>query len=192
MQYPKHDNIDFTARDPAPLVNEIFHQRWSPRDFEKTDIPEETLNAIFDAARWSPSCYNDQPWLFITNNGEKDFGTFLDLLVEGNQEWAQNASVLGFVIARNRFAHNDKANGLAPFDCGAAWMAMTMQARFFGLYTHGMGGIKRDEVYEALRVSRETHTVICGFALGKLRAYNDEHQMSTRNPLDTIWHKSAF
>ena len=37
---------------------------------------------------------------------------------------------------------------MAAFDCGAAWMAMTMQARKYGLYTHGMAGIDREAVYQ--------------------------------------------
>ena len=34
-----------------------------------------------------------------------------------------------------------RENSLAEFDCGAAWMALTIQARLLGYYTHGMGGM---------------------------------------------------
>ena len=77
---------DFSQRDPAAGVDELFYQRWSPRVFKKTTIPESTLRVIFDAARWAPSSSNVQPWLFITNTDESDFDLFRNLLVEGNQK----------------------------------------------------------------------------------------------------------
>ena len=119
--------IDFSARDPNDKVDPLFSTRWSPRSFKKVAIPETTLQAIFDAARWSPSSYNEQPWQFITNKNDSDFPLFLDLLVEGNQQWAKNSSLLGFIVMRKYSSHNGKLNNSAKFDCGAAWMAMTLQ-----------------------------------------------------------------
>ena len=184
--------VDCAPRDPAPDLNAMFYQRWSPRHFEKTHIPEQTLTAIFDAARWAPSCYNDQPWLFITNDGEKDFDDFLNLLVDANKTWACNASVLGFVVARKNFDLKEGVNMYGPFDCGAAWMSLTLQARLFGLYTHGMGGIKRELVYDALHIPRATHTVVCGFAIGALAKSAPDNKLSTRHPLKTIWRTARF
>ena len=188
--------IDFSLRDPANGVDALFYQRWSPRSFNKKPIPEQTLKTIFDAARWAPSCYNDQPWRFITSSGEHDFDFFYNLLTEFNQSWTQHTSLLGFVVARKHFEHNGKLNQLATFDCGAAWLAMTLQARKLGLYTHGMGGIKRDEVYQAFALDTAKFEVICGFALGyidsaKLLAKDvaDREKPSPRKPLAQIWQR---
>ena len=188
--------IDFSRRDPAPGVDPLFHTRWSPRSFRKTTLPDRVLRAIFDAARWAPSCFNDQPWRFITNTDDTDFGLFHGLLTEGNQQWARNASLLGFVVARKHFKHNGKPNNSATFDCGAAWLSLTLQARRFGLYTHGMGGIKRDEVYSALDIDPEKHYVVCGFALGVLDTPQSltedlaaNEKPSARASLDTTWQR---
>jgi len=188
--------IDFSQRNPANGVDPLFYQRWSPRAFNNKPIDEETLKIIFDAARWAPSCYNDQPWLFITSSGDHDFDFFHSLLVEFNQTWAHRASLLGFIIARKHFEHNGKPNHSAVFDCGAAWLAMTLQARQLGLYTHGMGGIKREEIYQAFDLDATKFEVICGFALGYLDSPNrlpadlaEQEKPSARKSLAQIWQR---
>lgn len=198
MRFKSHYVADFSDRNPEPITDKLFSERWSPRAFQKTDIPEVALSAIFDAARWSPSCFNEQPWQFITatNSADSNFDLFLNLLVEANQQWARNASLLGFIVASKNFSHNDKPNATASFDCGSAWMAMTLQANKFGLFTHGMAGIKYEEVYKALDVDPESHEVICGFALGVLdiadnlpEALREKEKPSPRKPLSEIWQR---
>ncbi|MGI9287283.1 MAG: nitroreductase family protein [Pseudomonadales bacterium] len=193
MTYETGSDADFSLRDPVDGVAELFHQRWSPRAFEKRAIANADLLKIMDAARWAPSCYNEQPWFFLTST-DSSFDTFLSLLMDGNQAWAKSASLLGFILCDNQFARNGKENNLAQFDTGAAWMAMTLQARMLGLYTHGMAGIKKDEIYTAFDIDRDKQTVIAGFALG-VRAAADalpealqEREIpSERKPLTDIW-----
>jgi len=186
--------VDFSHRDPLHGVDPIFYKRWSPRSFKKQNIPVDILKSIIDAARWSPSCMNEQPWLFVTSGGENDFGLFLDLLVEKNQVWAENASVLGFIFNRKTFAYDNTPNRWSAFDCGAAWMALTLQANRYGLYTHGIGGIKADQVCKKLDVSEEMYEVICGFALGVIDTPDklplqlaEREKPSARKSLEEIW-----
>lgn len=187
-------SVDFSDRSPATGVDTLFSQRWSPRAFKKTEIPQATLTAIFDAARWSPSCFNQQPWLFVTSSGPEDFDTFVDLLMEKNQLWAKNASLIGFIFAKKTFSHNDNDNRFASFDCGAAWMSLTLQAARYGLYTHGMGGIKRDAVGPRLNISEQDYELVCGFALGAIDTPDTlpeetqaKEKPSPRKPLSEIW-----
>ncbi len=198
----QHENsykIDFSKRDPFEQTDPEFHTRWSPRSFKKTEIPKSTLTTIFDAARWSPSSFNEQPWLFITSGNDDEFKLFLSLLTKDNQVWASNTSVLGFVFGKRHFARNNRDNRFYFFDAGAAWMAMTLQARKFGLYTHGMGGIKRDEICPALNVPEETYEVICGFVIGvidrpdNLPVEISEREIPTpRKPLEEIWRQGRY
>ncbi len=190
--------VETGRRKADACADALFYERWSPRSFSGRELPQETLRVIFDAARWSPSCYNDQPWLFVTSSGAADFGVFLNLLVEGNQTWAHTASLLGFIFARKNFEHNGKPNASAVFDCGAAWMAMTLQARRLGLYTHGMAGIRRDEVCAALGVDAEKYQVLCGFALGEIGSPQqlagelaEGEKPSPRKPLSASWRCGA-
>ena len=131
-------------------------------------IPELDLKIIIDAARWSPSTMNEQPWLFLLlPERSSKFQEFVKCLNEGNQLWAKHSSVIGFIIARKFFKHKSKENSLADFDCGAAWMALTIQARLLGYYTHGMGGINRAKIDELLNLDVKKQKTMMGFALGK-------------------------
>ncbi len=184
------NKLDFSARDSQTGVAPLFVERWSPRAFEKVAIEGDVLKRIFDAARWSPSCFNAQPWRFYTST-ENSFAEFLDLLVEGNQGWAKDTSVIGFLVAEKNFEHNGKPNAFAQFDSGAAWMGMTLQARMEGLYTHGMGGIHADKAADYLGIDTDTQEVIMGFTIGKLAQLTQEQAQvevpNERKALDQIW-----
>ncbi len=154
------------TRKAQAEVNDLFINRWSPRAFADKQVPDHLLKSVLEAARWSPSSYNEQPWHFYIARTEEDKERYLDLLIDFNRNWAKTAPVIGFITTRRRFAKNDEENDVAEFDAGAAWMSMTLQARMHGLYTHGMAGIKHDEIYDTLDIDRDEHKLLCGFTLG--------------------------
>jgi len=43
-----------------PLQSDI-QARWSPYAFAETPLTTAELGSIFEAARWAPSAYNEQP-----------------------------------------------------------------------------------------------------------------------------------
>jgi nitroreductase len=153
-------------RIPEVDVNALFTDRWSPRSFKPDPIPPNQVQGLFEAARWSPSCFNVQPWYFLYTTSAEDRAVFLDLLVEKNQLWAKDAPLLVFVLCKRNFTHNGKPNRHAVFDAGAAWMSLALQARMLGLYAHGMAGFKYDEVFDVLRVPRAEYDVIAAVAVG--------------------------
>ena len=161
-------DIDFSTRGET-LADPQFSQRWSPRAFEKVAIPQEQREKIFDAIRYSPSAFNTQPWRILASKSHEgaEFERFLKLLVERNQIWARNSSVLGFMVAANHF-DTGKENRWAFYDCGFAWASLTFQAAELGYYAHGMAGIQIEKVYDEFDISRERFTVVAGFAIGKL------------------------
>jgi nitroreductase len=184
---------NFDARDNSLGIDGSFIDRWSPRAFQAHSIDEACLARIIEAGRWSPSCFNAQPWRFFTSTDET-FDAFFNLLVEGNQSWAKNVSTIGFLVAQLNFEHNGKENSFAQFDCGAAWMSMSLQARKEGLYSHGMGGIKADEAAQYLQLNADESQVVMGFTIGKLADLSrlDEQQKSAETPngrksLQEIW-----
>ena len=183
---------------PEQAFSDLFYRRWSPRSYRKTEIPLHVQEIIFDAARWAPSCFNEQPWLVITSSGEEDFQVFLELLTRGNRTWAVNASILGFIFAKKVFDRNGKPNRWAAFDCGSAWMSIALQSSLLGLYAHGMGGIELDRVHGALGVSAEDYDVMCGFAIGVIddpgklpEKLLSMESPNTRKPLHAMWRRGA-
>jgi nitroreductase len=199
MKYEDNYPIDYSNRSENYGENDLFLKRWSPRSFQKGGIPQSVLQSIFSAARWTQSCFNDQPWMFVTDSGESDRELFLDLLLPRNKEWAEKADLVGYIFARKNFERNDKPNDFAQFDTGASWMALTLQARLFGLYTHGMAGIKKDEVHSRLNVSPLEYDIICGFVIGIIddpdqvsEALKRREKPSPRKPLDEVWFKGRL
>jgi nitroreductase len=192
--------IDRTnPRSPVAEIDSMFTDRWSPRAFDKAPLTDEQVTSLFEAARWSPSCFNEQPWLFMYARSEEDRTRYLTALVEGNQSWARNAPLLIFVLCRRVFAFNGKENRHASFDAGAAWMALALQARKLGLHAHAMAGFSRDKAYEALQVPAEEYDIMAAIAVGRRTspdilpeavARND--RPSDRKPLEEVMREGVF
>lgn len=147
-------------------VDRAFLTRWSPRAFTPDPVHPEALRSLLEAARWAPSCFNEQPWEFLVAVEEDDRRRFLELLSESNRHWAQHAPVLLFVVARRAFTKNGKPNRTAAFDCGAAWMSLALEAQRRGLSTHAMAGFDVEASYGALGLDPERHETICAVAVG--------------------------
>lgn len=180
-------------RSPAADIDSMFTDRWSPRAFSPQPLTQIEIDSLFEAARWAPSCYNDQPWLFLYAVTEKERSRFLEALVEANQVWCKRVPLLLFVLCRRTFAHNGKENRHAPFDAGAAWMSLALQARKLGLHAHAMAGFSRDKAYEILNVSRDDYDIMAAVAVGRRAAAEvlpealaAKEQPSGRKPHDAV------
>ena len=83
-----------------------------------------------------------------------------------------------FILARRNFQKTGKENRHAPYDAGAAWMALALQARKLGLYAHAMAGFNLEKAYEVLGVSKEEYLVMAAIAVGR----KTEDSGSARGP----------
>ncbi|MGZ4960337.1 MAG: nitroreductase family protein [Methylomonas sp.] len=130
-------------------IHDLIASRWSPRAFDPDKpVAHDDLIALLEAARWAPSCFNDQPWRYIVcvkASYEKGWRNALDVLAEKNQRWAQNAPVLMFSVAMGNFNHNGNPNRWAMHDTGAASMSLCLQANALGLVVHQRGGFDADK-----------------------------------------------
>ena len=89
-----------TGRTAHPKIEKLIVERWSPRAFDGSDMPQEDLDVIFEAAGWAPSAYNVQPWTFLyARHGDANWDLLLSQLIDFNQGWAKNASALVFVVS---------------------------------------------------------------------------------------------
>ncbi len=187
------------ARTATVPIAEQFLERWSPRSFLPDALPEDQVRGLFEAARWAPSCFNEQPWRYVWGTEPPDRERILELLVEGNRVWASRAPLLGIVFARKLFSQNDKPNRWAPFDAGAASLALALQAHDYGLNAHFMGGFDEEASYEALGVPRADYVAMAAFAVGRRgspEALSPElaqrEQQSGRKPLAQIAFEGRF
>ena len=147
-----------SPRQPDHPIDPLFLERWSPRACAGSDMPDEDLLAMFEAARWAPSAFNSQPWRFLyAKRGDADWARFLKLLIPWNQSWAHSASVLVYILS-DSLPFTDKETG-APagshthsFDAGAAWVSLALQATRMGYHAHGMSGVDFDRLRIELAV----------------------------------------
>lgn len=181
------------TRTPEKQIDAQFIERWSPRAFSSQPVEQEKLLSMFEAAKWAPSCFNEQPWLFLYATKGEELEIFQNLLVEKNQMWANKAPVLAFVFARKTFAYNGKPNRWAEFDSGSAWMSLSLQANKLGLYTHGMAGFQEDKIYETLNISKDDYTAIAAIAIGYMadksvlpQEFAEKEFPSDRKPLAEV------
>ena len=143
----KQSEMEKRAQTSAP-IHELLERRWSPRAFANRSVEPEKLRQLFEAARWSPSSSNSQPWNFIVSLKEnpEEFALAFDCLRPGNQKWVKNAPVLLFAVARLAWPNGSDPNRHAIYDLGQSVAHLTFEASAEGLVVHQMGGFFPEKV----------------------------------------------
>ncbi len=141
--------------------------RWSPRAMSGEAMTDEEIFPLFEAARWAPSSYNNQPWrILYAKRDTKHWKKFFDLLVEFNQSWCVNAAVLGVMVSRKNFEHNNKPSVTHSYDTGAAWENLALEGSHRGYVVHGMQGFDYEKARKDLNVPADQE-VMAMFVIGK-------------------------
>ncbi|WP_375386429.1 nitroreductase family protein [uncultured Microbacterium sp.] len=135
---------DRRAATDSPLLG-VLADRWSPRGFDAdASIDEVKLASALEAARWSPSANNSQPWRFIVaRRGTGEFDSIVLNLRGFNREWAERAGALVVAVAETETADGTPVH-FAAYDLGQAMAHFSVQAHHDGLHVHQMGGIERE------------------------------------------------
>lgn len=153
------------AKTRLPILQPIAG-RWSPRSFAALAVEPEQLETLFEAARWSASAMNEQPWRFILGvKGNPGWETLFGCLDEWNQKWAYTAPVLLLALGKQRYASGNKPNAYAAYDTGQAVSAMSIQAASMGLLLHQMAGFSVSKAVEHLAIP-EGYLPLTMIALG--------------------------
>jgi nitroreductase len=160
-QYPeKPASADYTLDDEIA-------RRWSPRIFEEDrEIEREKIMTLLEAARWAPSCFNEQPWRYLVFDGTdtEAMESARSCLVEGNA-WALKAPVLMISIARDNFTYNEEPNRTAQHDVGLASENLVLEAVELGLVAHQMAGFNTTRARNEFNIP-EGFTVLAMIAIG--------------------------
>lgn len=146
-------------------IMQPIQQRWSPRALSRKPVPREDVIALLEAARYAPSCFNEQPWRFIVADQPDTLEKARSTLTEKNRRWADNAPVLIVILARKYFEKNSDSNRWHTFDAGAAWGFLALEAHQRGLVAHAMGGFSPETAHAVFDISDE-YTVITVVAVG--------------------------
>jgi nitroreductase len=161
-------NPNKIAATSAP-IHDVIARRWSGRAFDRDKpVSREQLKALLEAARWAPSCFNDQPWRYLVwdrFHNEHAWQTGFSCLTEWNQSWVKNAPLLLLSVADSEFSKTGKPNRWGPYDTGAASAGLCLQAATMGLMAHQMGGFDARKIHRILAVP-ERYTCMAMIAVG--------------------------
>jgi nitroreductase len=148
-------------------IHDLLRRRWSPRAFADQPVEREKIQRLLEAARWAPSCFNEQPWAFIlaTTEHPEEHQKLLSCLVEGNQIWAKRAPLLLLTVAKRHFDHNGQVNPHAYHDVGLAVGNLVLQATAMNLAVHQMAGILPDTIREGYALPAG-YEAVTGIAIG--------------------------
>ena len=148
-------------------IHTLLAERWSPYAFADRPVAADDLSSLFEAARWSASSYNEQPWSYIvaTKENPDQFKQLLACLTEGNQIWAKNAPVLVLGIASLKFTLNHEDNRAAVHDLGSATSNLAVEATVRGLFVHQMIGIFPDKARHLFGIPQDLEAWT-GLAIG--------------------------
>jgi nitroreductase len=149
--------LDPSFQKPAPAdfpLHELLRQRWSPRAFSGDELGPDEVSLLFEAARWSPSAFNEQPWAFLvaTRQHAADFQKLLGCLSPGNQAWAGHAAGLAITVARHDLVAKPQPNRTALYDLGQAVAHFTFQATALGIAVHQMAGLDLEQARVACAI----------------------------------------
>ena len=189
------------ATTDYPLMSELATRK-SPRAFDRAaTVTREELGSVLEAARWSASSSNSQPWtLYVAKKGTPRFEAIVQTLASGNQVWAEHAPVL-IVNVATMVKEDGSEEKWAPYDVGQAAAHLSIQASHLGLIVHQMGGFDRDALHSAIGLA-ETERPWAVLALGRHgdvdqlpeKLQERENNPRVRKPLDEVapgWSEAA-
>jgi nitroreductase len=182
----------------AVLLTEI-QERWSPRVFTDADLSESHMQLLLEAARWAPSCMNEQPWRFLVYSRDNEARTQIEGYLSGGNYWAKKASHLIVACAHTRFSGNNAPNRHAYYDTGAAVLSLTLQAQSMGLGVHQMAGFDHEQLAKDLAFPEHAHAVsmiAIGYPSDDISSLSEKHQSMEQAPrqrktLQTIARQNA-
>jgi nitroreductase len=181
-------------------IHELSRKRWSPRAFTRKPVEQEKLQSIFEAARWSASAGNEQPWRFIIGmHPDTPWQRIFETLDEGNQVWVKNAPVLLLAIGKKTRGKRNAENGYFAYDTGQAVAHLSHEATNLGLYLHQMAGFDPEAARIAFDISADYQplTAICLGYLGDPENLPEDQKQSelsprTRKPFDEFVFSGTF
>jgi len=148
-------------------IHPLLARRWSPRAIDPSRPVElDKLHILVEAARWAPSCFNEQPWRYLVFDGRDPAALeeARSCLAEGNA-WARKAPLLLLSVAHELFARNNRSNRHAQHDVGLASENLVLQAAELGLATHQMAGFDAARARELFGIP-EGYTPMAMIAIG--------------------------
>ncbi|MBK9125040.1 MAG: nitroreductase family protein [Chloroflexi bacterium] len=155
-----------TAQTAVP-IHPLLAKRWSSRAFSDDPVAPELVTSLLEAARWSASSFNEQPWRFIvaTRDDPDEHARLVACFSTSNQRWVPRAWVVMIALAVDTYGVDGSKNRMAQYDVGQAVQNMVVQASAHGLNVRQAAGIDVARIREEYAVP-DGVTILCGVMVG--------------------------
>lgn len=182
------------------MVHEAILSRRAKRVLDPSrPISEEVIDALVQAMRLSPSCFNNQPYRPVFVYGKDALDSIKTALAKGN-EWATKATLIIVIASR---AADDCVIGDRQyflFDCGLAIGEMMLRATELGLIAHPIAGFSPKKARELLGIPDEYTVIafiICGYpgtddSLLSEKQKEAEISRPERKPIGEIFYRDRW
>ncbi len=146
------------------ILSEI-RKRKSPLVFKSREIEKSKIDLIIEAARWAPSCFNNQPWNFVFVHKKDSTRKAVEKSLYPGNGWAKKAPYL--VVVGSDPEDDCSTNNLPyyAYDSGMSVMSMAIEAEHQGLRMHQMAGYDEGRARKAADFP-DNYRIIVMFALG--------------------------
>ncbi len=128
----------------------LIDARRSTRAFSDRPIEAGKVARLFEAARWSPSCANRQPWRFVAVSKDDPARAALEDAIDAGNGWARRAPLLVVSGGSGTDLLAVETRDYLLHDAGLALMSLLYRAFDVGLIAHPMAGWKEAPLRAAL------------------------------------------
>ncbi len=132
-------------------VKDAIEARRAYRALGPVDITDDIIRELAGAARLMPSCFNNQPWRFVSARSGESLEKVRGCLNKGN-EWAHKASAIIAAFARREHDCLIKEREYYLFDLGMAVGSLLLRATELGLVAHPIAGFDPERTKQALGI----------------------------------------
>ena len=147
-------------------VNDLSKIRWSPRAFDDKPVEKGKIRSILEAARWSPSAGNEQPWRFMIGfRNDETWKKIFETLDESNKVWVKPVPVLLLSIGKKVLSRRNTPYAHFQYDTGQSVAHLTFEATNQGLYVHQMAGFDPEKAIREFNIPAD-HQPLTAIALG--------------------------
>jgi len=128
----------------------VIAARRSLRAFSQRPVEPGKIERMLEAARWSPSCANRQPWRFVVVGADDPSRAAVEEALDPGNAWARRAPALIVAGARRADAAVVESREYFLLDTGMALMSLLYRGVDLGLLVHPMAGWKEAPLRSAL------------------------------------------
>lgn len=128
----------------------VIAARRSLRAFSQRPVEPGKIERMLEAARWSPSCANRQPWRFVVVGADDPSRAAVEEALDPGNAWARRAPALIVAGARRADAAVVESREYFLLDTGMALMSLLHRGVDLGLLVHPMAGWKEAPLRAAL------------------------------------------